>query len=98
MAKLVSRRTSPTTPASSSSCWTSAASAAASSSSAIAAVELSDNEVCATGIPSHLSVPRLPKWWNWHDEYDNTPSSQWSSVVDRGLELQGQAVERNADD
>jgi predicted dithiol-disulfide oxidoreductase (DUF899 family) len=43
--------------------------------------------------------PQTPpyKWWNWHDEYGNTPSSQWSSVVDRGLALQGQPVGRNAD-
>jgi predicted dithiol-disulfide oxidoreductase (DUF899 family) len=36
--------------------------------------------------------PQTPpyKWWNWHDEYGNTSSSQWSTVVDRGLELQGQ--------
>ena len=33
------------------------------------------------------------KWWNWHDEYSNTSSSQWSAVVDRGLELQGQLTE-----
>jgi len=32
------------------------------------------------------------KWWNWHDSYDDTRSSQWSSVVDRGLELQGQGT------
>jgi predicted dithiol-disulfide oxidoreductase (DUF899 family) len=45
------------------------------------------------------SYPQTPpyKWWNWHDEYGNTPSSQWSSVVDRSLALQGQPVERNAD-
>ena len=30
------------------------------------------------------------KWWNWHDEYGNAESSQWSSVVDHGLDLQGQ--------
>jgi Bacterial protein of unknown function (DUF899) len=43
--------------------------------------------------------PQTPpyKWWNWHDEYGNTPSFQWSSVVDRSLTLQGQPVERNAD-
>jgi predicted dithiol-disulfide oxidoreductase (DUF899 family) len=36
--------------------------------------------------------PQTPpyKWWNWHDEYDHAPSSQWSSVVDRGLDLQYQ--------
>ena len=41
--------------------------------------------------------PQTPpyKWWNWHDEYDNIPSSQWSSVVDRSLDLQA-PVERNA--
>jgi predicted dithiol-disulfide oxidoreductase (DUF899 family) len=27
------------------------------------------------------------KWWNWHDEYGKGSSSQWSSVVDRSLEL-----------
>jgi hypothetical protein len=44
--------------------------------------------------------PQTPpyKWWNWHDEYGNTPSSRWSSVVDRSLDLQGQPVDRNADD
>jgi predicted dithiol-disulfide oxidoreductase (DUF899 family) len=33
--------------------------------------------------------PQTPpyKWWNWHDEYGNTASSQWSSVVDRSLDL-----------
>ncbi len=43
--------------------------------------------------------PQTPpyKWWNWHDEYSNTPSSQWSSVVDRSLALQGEPVGRNAD-
>src|ERR671933_61510 len=27
--------------------------------------------------------PQTPpyKWWNWHDEYGNASSSQWSSVV-----------------
>ena len=38
------------------------------------------------------------KWWNWHDEYGSVAASQWSSVVDRGLALQGQSVERNTDD
>jgi len=44
--------------------------------------------------------PQTPpyKWWNWHDEYGNTPSSQRSSVVDRSLASQGQPVGRNADD
>ncbi len=44
--------------------------------------------------------PKTPpyKWWNWHDAYDQTQSSQWSSVVDRGLELQYQQVDRGADD
>ena len=32
------------------------------------------------------------RWWNWHDSYGDTRSSQWSSVVDRGLELQGQGT------
>jgi predicted dithiol-disulfide oxidoreductase (DUF899 family) len=42
--------------------------------------------------------PQTPpyKWWNWHDEYGDTTSAQWSSVVDRSLVLQGQAVERSA--
>ena len=41
--------------------------------------------------------PQTPpyKWWNWHDEYSNTSSTQWSAVVDRGLELQGQLTERS---
>jgi predicted dithiol-disulfide oxidoreductase (DUF899 family) len=45
---------------------------------------------------SPRGYPQTPpyKWWNWHDAYDNTPSSQWSSVVDRSLVLQGQGVER----
>ena len=38
------------------------------------------------------------KWWNWHDAYDATPSSQWSSVVDRSLAQLGQPVVRNAND
>ena len=38
------------------------------------------------------------KWWNWHDEYGNTPSSKWSSVVDRSLAMLSQPVERNADE
>jgi hypothetical protein len=38
----------------------------------------------------YLQTPPY-KWWNWHDEYGHTASSQWSSVVDRGLELQGQS-------
>jgi predicted dithiol-disulfide oxidoreductase (DUF899 family) len=39
--------------------------------------------------------PQTPpyKWWNWHDEYGETSSSQWSAVVDRGLELQRQGLE-----
>jgi predicted dithiol-disulfide oxidoreductase (DUF899 family) len=39
--------------------------------------------------------PQTPpyKWWNWHDAYDNTSSSQWSKVVDRGLSLQGQKTD-----
>ena len=42
---------------------------------------------------SPKGYPQTPpyKWWNWHDAYDDTSSSQWSSVVDRGLELQGQS-------
>jgi predicted dithiol-disulfide oxidoreductase (DUF899 family) len=36
--------------------------------------------------------PQTPpyKWWNWHDQYGNTAPSQWSNVVDRGLELLGE--------
>ena len=36
--------------------------------------------------------PQTPpyKWWNWHDAYENTGSSEWSNVVDRGLVMQGQ--------
>jgi predicted dithiol-disulfide oxidoreductase (DUF899 family) len=35
--------------------------------------------------------PQTPpyKWWNWHDAYNTTSSSQWSSVVDRSLSLLG---------
>ena len=42
---------------------------------------------------SPKGYPQTPpyKWWNWHDSYDDTSSSQWSSVVDCGLELQGQS-------
>ena len=28
--------------------------------------------------------------WNWHDAYDDARSSEWSTVVDRGLVMQGQ--------
>ncbi len=46
--------------------------------------------------------PQTPpyKWWNWHDEYGKTQSSQWSTVSDRSLELQGQGqtVDRVAGD
>jgi len=33
--------------------------------------------------------PQTPpyKWWNWHDAYGKDSSSQWSSVVDRSLEI-----------
>ena len=43
--------------------------------------------------------PQTPpyKWWNWHDEYGNASSAQWSKVVDRGLVLQGQREERGTD-
>ena len=43
--------------------------------------------------------PQTPpyKWWNWHDEYGDTRSSPWSSIVDCGLALQGQAVGSDAD-
>jgi len=36
--------------------------------------------------------PQTPpyKWWNWHDAYGEARSSEWSTVVDRGLVLQGQ--------
>ena len=42
---------------------------------------------------SPKGYPQTPpyKWWNWHDEYGNTDSSQWSSVVDRARELEGQS-------
>jgi predicted dithiol-disulfide oxidoreductase (DUF899 family) len=35
--------------------------------------------------------PQTPpyKWWNWHDSYGDTSSSEWSKVADRGIELQG---------
>ena len=48
---------------------------------------------------SPQGYPQTPpyKWWNWHDEYGDTSSAQWSSVVDRGLALQGQAENRKAD-
>jgi len=38
---------------------------------------------------SPKGYPQTPpyKWWNWHDEYGTASSSQWSSVVDRSLEL-----------
>ena len=38
---------------------------------------------------SPKGYPQTPpyKWWNWHDEYENKTSSQWSNVVDRSLEL-----------
>jgi predicted dithiol-disulfide oxidoreductase (DUF899 family) len=41
--------------------------------------------------------PQTPpyKWWRWHDAYDDSQSSQGSSVVDRSL--QGQSADRNAD-
>ena len=44
--------------------------------------------------------PQTPpyKWWNWHDAYGDAQSSQWSSVVDRSLVLEGQAIERTATD
>jgi len=49
---------------------------------------------------SPKGYPQTPpyKWWNWHDEYGNTASAQWSNVVDRSLELLGEPVERNAKD
>jgi hypothetical protein len=44
--------------------------------------------------------PQTPpyKWWNWHDAYADDPSSQWSSVVDRSLDLQREQVEGRTDD
>jgi len=41
---------------------------------------------------SPKGYPQTPpyKWWNWHDEYGNASSSQWSNVVDRSQELLGQ--------
>ena len=43
--------------------------------------------------------PQTPpyKWWNWHDEYGDTRSSPWSSIVDRGLALQGRGSGSDAD-
>jgi predicted dithiol-disulfide oxidoreductase (DUF899 family) len=37
---------------------------------------------------SPKGYPQTPpyKWWNWHDEYAEGESSQWSSLVDRNLE------------
>jgi predicted dithiol-disulfide oxidoreductase (DUF899 family) len=39
--------------------------------------------------------PQTPtyKWWNWHDSYDSASSPQWSSVVDRSLDLLGQRAD-----
>jgi predicted dithiol-disulfide oxidoreductase (DUF899 family) len=39
---------------------------------------------------SPKGYPQTPpyKWWKWHDAYDNTESSQSSSVVDRGRSRQ----------
>jgi len=36
--------------------------------------------------------PQTPpyKWWNWHDAYEDARSPEWSTVVDRGLVMQGQ--------
>jgi predicted dithiol-disulfide oxidoreductase (DUF899 family) len=33
--------------------------------------------------------PQTPpyKWWNWHDSYGDAPSSRWSNVVDRSVDL-----------
>jgi predicted dithiol-disulfide oxidoreductase (DUF899 family) len=44
--------------------------------------------------------PQTPpyKWWKWHDVYGETASTKSSKVVDRGLALQGQTVERSAED
>jgi len=38
---------------------------------------------------SPKGYPQTPpyKWWNWHDEYENKTSSQWSNVVDRNMQL-----------
>ena len=43
--------------------------------------------------------PQTPpyKWWNWHDEYGNTPSSRGACVVEGGLALRAQPVVRTAD-
>ena len=38
------------------------------------------------------------KWWNWHDEYGDASSSQWSSIVDRSVNLQGRRDDPNTDD
>jgi predicted dithiol-disulfide oxidoreductase (DUF899 family) len=42
--------------------------------------------------------PQTPpyKWWNWHDAYDQAASTRWSSVVERGLELQGDTTAGSA--
>ena len=38
---------------------------------------------------SPKGYPQTPpyRWWNWHDAYGDTSSSQWSSVVDQSLDL-----------
>lgn len=38
---------------------------------------------------SPKGYPQTPpyKWWNWHDEYGDTSSSQWSKVIDNALDL-----------
>lgn len=40
--------------------------------------------------------PQTPpyKWWNWHDEYGNTESPQWSQIVDRSQAPQDKPVGR----
>ena len=35
-------------------------------------------------------------WWNWHDAYGETGTSQRSSDVDHGVSLQGQPAEPDA--
>src|SRR5262245_10274965 len=36
------------------------------------------------------------KWWNWHDSYSESPSSRWSSVIDRSLVLLGETKDDEA--
>jgi predicted dithiol-disulfide oxidoreductase (DUF899 family) len=49
---------------------------------------------------SPQGYPQTPpyKWWNWHDAYGAQRSDQWSKVVDRALELQGQGQDAGRKD